>query len=715
MSVVYVSVAGQDSDEGTAQLPFRTLTRALQQAQPGSVVQLSPGTYQTGEQFPLRVPAGVTVAGVANQAAVITGGGSFGDYNVAVVLGDRSQVRELTLTNPQGSGIFTAEGAALIVNNRLMNCQQHGILILGNAHPFISKNTLVQNGVSGLSMGAQSKGEVRQNQFDQTGDGLAIHEQSAPLVISNQLRQNRCAIVITGSARPVLRKNQATASQESGLWVRDRAEPDIGQPQDLGYNQFEGKTYDIRNDAAAPLTTAGNRLNPIRVQGQVNYLPSEIPDESAIPAVLLGNVAPTPLPTTPPSNLPKGGLDPLAGVNLDSRFNDLVGHWSAPFVEALADKNLIKGFLDGTFQPDSQVTRAQFAALVAAAFPSAPATRSVVRFQDISPSFWAAPVIQKAQTQGFISGFPDGTFRPDAPLTRVQAIVALVSGLALGSGRSEALLVYGDRAQIPSYAIEPVAAATTRQLIVSYPDPSRLRPLVPITRAETTALVHQALVVADKTPRIQSPFILQANPTPSTFPDLPAQHWAKGFIEPLVQKGWLSGFRDGSFQPDAPMTRAQFAALLVGAFDPAPQRPALRFRDVPDTFWAAAVIQQAYRAQFISGFPDVTFDPNKPLTKLQALLALVSGLNLQAVAPPTEDAKARSLQFYADRADIPSYAMGAIASATQLGLVFNRPVLSELRPNRAASRAEVSAMVYQALVLGHKMPAVSSADQVSLS
>ncbi len=711
MSVVYVNVAGQDSDEGTVQFPFRTLTRALQQAQPGSIVQLAPGTYQEGEQFPLKVPAGVTVAGAAKQAVVINGGGRFGDYHVTIVLGDRAQIREVTLTNPQGSGVFTSEGAALIVNNRLINCQQHGALVAGNAHPFISKNELTGNGVTGLFMGAQTKGEVRQNQFDRTGNGLAIHEQSAPLVIGNQLTNNQCAVIITGSARPVLRKNQATGSQESGLWLKDRAEPDIGQPQDLGQNQFEGKTYDIRNEAATPLVTAGNRLNPIRVQGPVTYLPSEIPDESAIPAVLLGNVAPTPMPPT----VPKGDRDPLAGLSLESRFNDLVGHWSAPFVEALAERNLIKGFLDGTFQPDTQVTRAQFAALVAAAFPTMPAIRPSVRFQDVAAGFWAANAIQQAQTQGFISGFPDGTFRPDAPLTRVQAIVALVSGLALGSGRSESLLVYGDRAQIPSYAIEPVAAATERQMIVSYPDPARLRPLVPITRAETSALVHQALVAANKIPRIQSPFIGPANVASPNFTDLPSQHWAKAFIDPLVQKGWLSGFRDGSFQPDSPMTRAQFAALITGAFDPQPKRPAVRFRDVPDAFWANAVIQRAYRAQFLSGFPDLTFDPNQPLTKLQALLALVSGLNLQDVAPPTEQANARSLQFYADRDDIPSYAIGAISSATQLGLVFNRPVLAELRPNRAASRAEVSAMVYQALVLSRKMPAIRSADQVSLS
>lgn len=712
MSVVYVSPIGQDNDEGTAQFPFKTITRALKLARPGDVVQLAPGTYQAGEQFPLRVPAGVTVAGIAGQAAVIKGGGRFEGQgadvlNVTMVLGDRAQIREATLTNPQGSAVFTTEGAALIVNNRLVSSQQHGVWVMGQARPFIAKNEFLNNAIAGLSMGAQAKGEVRQNQFTRTGYGLTMGGQSAPLVIDNRITGSQCAVVVADSARPVLRNNQAIAALETGLWLKDRAAPDIGQPQDLGNNQFEGKTYDLRNDAATPVATAGNQINPVRTSGQILYLPSEIPDEVAIPPVLLGNVAPTPLPPEPP----KKDTDPLAGLSLESRFNDLVGHWAAPFVEALAEKDLVKGFLDGTFQPDSQITRAQFAALIAAAFPDVSATKPLVRFPDISTGFWAAQAIGQAQTQGFISGFPDGTFRPNAPLTRVQAIVALVNGLSLGRGRSESLLVYGDRAQIPSYAIEPVAAATERELVVSYPDPSQLRPLPPITRAEITALVHQSLVAVGRTAPIPSPFIAQADLALPYFTDLPAQHWAKAFIDPLVQKGWLSGFRDGTFQPDAPMTRAQFAALLVGAFNPPPQRLATRFRDVADNFWAADVIQQAYRARFISGFPDLTFDPNFPLTKLQAMLSLVSGLNLQSVSPPNVG---RSLSVYSDRAAIPSYATAAIATATQLGLVFNLPALSELRPSRAASRAEVSAMVYQALAIGDQMPALSAPEQVIL-
>jgi len=709
MAVLYVSPAGSDGDEGTAKFPFKTITRALQQAQPGSVIQLAPGLYQPNEDFPLQVPAGVTLTGDKAQLVTIQGGGTteggnVGRRNVALVLGDRAQVREVTITNPSGTGILTADGAALIVRNRLTGCQQHGMLAIGTAQPFLSENEFSDNGSTGLTMVDQVKGEIRQNRFIGSEEGLNLKAQSAPLVVNNQLNDNRCGILVAGFAQPVFRQNKAVDNQETGLWVKDRAQPDIGQSQDLGGNWFGGKTYDVRNDAISPLKTAGNRLNPVRAKGRIDYLPSEIPDDSAIPEVLLGNVEPVPFPDTP-TEVP----EPDEPLSLDSRFNDLVGHWSAPFVEALAEKDLVKGFLNGTFKPDDSVTRAQFAALLAAAFPDAEAIRPSRKFADVSASFWAARAIRQAQTRGFISGFPDGSFRPNAFLTRVQAIVALVNGLSLGDGRSETLLIYGDRDQIPSYAIEPTAAATERQMVVNYPDPYTLRPLVPATRAETTALVHQALVADNKTPRLASPFIPDTATADPNFSDLSARHWAKDYIDPLIEQGWLSGFRDGTFRPDAPMTRAQFAVLLVGAFDPPAKRPAVSFRDVPDSFWGADVIQQAYRAEFISGFPDLTFDPNQPLTKLQALLALVSGLDLTEAV----DVNVRSLRIYQDASDIPNYAEGAIAAATQLSLVFNHPVSTELRPNRTATRAEASAMVYQALVLAERMPAVASRYQVS--
>ncbi|PZV00292.1 MAG: hypothetical protein DCF32_17775 [Leptolyngbya sp.] len=157
----------------------------------------------------------------------------------------------------------------------------------------------------------------------------------------------------------------------------------------------------------------------------------------------------------------------------------------------------------------------------------------------------------------------------------------------------------------------------------------------------------------------------------------------------------MQGDDAGRFNPAQPMTRAQFAALVSRAFTPAPRRPAQLFRDVPAGYWGGSAIQTAYRGGFLSGFPDQTFGPENPLLRAQVWVALISGLALL----PNQPGNLRLLERYRDRATIPDYAVNAIAKATQLSLVVNVPDIAQLNPNRVASRADVCAAVYQALVL----------------
>ena len=74
-----------------------------------------------------------------------------------------------------------------------------------------------------------------------------------------------------------------------------------------------------------------------------------------------------------------------------------------------------------------------------------------------------------------------------------------------------------------------------------------------------------------------------------------AGNWAEPFITVLVQKDIIKGYPDGTFKPDQPITRAEFAALLNKAFDLQPIRAGRKFKDVPNNYWAAEVIQKAYR------------------------------------------------------------------------------------------------------------------------
>ena len=172
-------------------------------------------------------------------------------------------------------------------------------------------------------------------------------------------------------------------------------------------------------------------------------------------------------------------------------------------------------------------------------------------------------------------------------------------------------------------------------------------------------------------------------------------HWAKPFIEALASRGIISGFKDGTFRPNDPITRAQFAALLLKAFPKNNSRQYVTFVDVPKEHWAAAAIQKAYETEFLSGYPDKRFRPDDNIPRVQALVSLVNGLGIASTVPKLKVALA---EIYQDAGDIPGYATDAVAVATMAGMVINYPKLESLKPLFGATRAQVAAFIYQTLV-----------------
>jgi hypothetical protein len=389
------------------------------------------------------------------------------------------------------------------------------------------------------------------------------------------------------------------------------------------------------------------------------------------------------------------------------QFSDLASHWGEAFIQGLVSKGLIRGFPDGTFKPEASMTRAEYAAIIAKTFdlPRQRGTGTGV-FTDVTADFWAAAAISQAASMGFVSGFPDGTFRPQQNLTRVEALVSLVSGLGLTGGNPNLLLFYSDRASVPSYATQAIATATQRRLVVNYPQPEQLEPMRSITRAEVAALIYQALVATGRADAIASPYIVNPDAYNPSFSDI-QDHWAGDFIRPLASLNLVTGFVDGSFKPDASINRAQYAALVVKIFNPTSIRPVAQFNDIPADFWALPVITQAYSGGFLSGFPDQTFRPQTNLRRLELIASLVSGLSL-----PSADVKV--LEIYEDRDSIPAYAKSAVAAATQAGIIVNYPTPALLEPKRETTRAEAIAFMYQALMRTGRVSAINSPYIVSV-
>lgn len=242
----------------------------------------------------------------------------------------------------------------------------------------------------------------------------------------------------------------------------------------------------------------------------------------------------------------------------------------------------------------------------------------------------------------------------------------------------------------------PVPDRNGQTAIVPVPVPldSTLEPGTPTQTAETAQTPATQEAVPSQSP---------ASPAAPTFPDVPANYWAYPFITALTQRGDLSGFPDGTFRPNQPVTRAEFSAMIQDTFSQTKQQTPLSFPDVPGDYWAASAIDTAVQTGFLKGYPEGVFQPNQPIPIVQVLVALSNGLRLAPPATPDQ-----TVQLFRDRDQIPAYAIPATAAAAQSGLVVNYPNPDILSPNQPATRAQVAAMLYQALVATGQAEPISS-------
>jgi parallel beta-helix repeat protein len=491
-SIIYVNPqTGQDTNGAgtTAAKPYKTITYALNQAQSGTVIQLSPGTYNkdSGEQFPLLIKQGVTLRGddsSKGQSVLITGSGiyispTFARQNVAIRADNNTTITGITVTNPEnrGTGIWVESTNPTITNSTFTNSIRDGIFVTGTADPKIENNVFIQNKGNGVSVAKSASGEIRNNLFENTGFGLAIGGTSTPRVIENQIIKNKDGIYISESAKPVLRRNVIQNNTQDGIVATINAMPDLGTNDNQGGNLISKNTrYDLNNATKNnKILAIGNEIEAKRIFGQVDFVFAKAP--------------------------------PLSGGAV--AFKDVpTGYWAKTYIEALASKNIIAGFPDGSFRPDEPVTRAQFAAIVSKAFQ--PQTkRQSTQFPDVPSNFWAYQVIQSAYQSGFVSGYPDHTFRPQEQIPRVQALVSLANGLGLSADNQNIISFYTDASQIPQYATGSIAAATAKQLVVNYPTVKQLNPNRQATRADVAAFVYQAMVNAGRAKVIPSPYLVK--------------------------------------------------------------------------------------------------------------------------------------------------------------------------------------------------------------
>jgi len=107
-------------------------------------------------------------------------------------------------------------------------------------------------------------------------------------------------------------------------------------------------------------------------------------------------------------------------------FADLKGNWALAAINRMLTKGIVNGFPDHTFKPDEDVTRAQMAKIISLWHGLIPGWAPYKNFSDLASTHWAYSYISAAVNAGFFSGYPDGTFRPDEPVTKAQFVKLIV-------------------------------------------------------------------------------------------------------------------------------------------------------------------------------------------------------------------------------------------------------------------------------------------------
>lgn len=177
----------------------------------------------------------------------------------------------------------------------------------------------------------------------------------------------------------------------------------------------------------------------------------------------------------------------LAGPPEGYSLSDIAGHWAVDYINELVSLGAIAGYPDGSFRPDSSITRAEFATVLVKAFKLELTGGKVF---DDTAGHWARDSIAAASAVGIVSGYDDTNFGPDDLITREQMAVMIAKAAMLPPAGADA--EFADSGSISAWAREAMAAVVENGIMKGYPD-NTVRPNANATRAEAVTVIVQAL------------------------------------------------------------------------------------------------------------------------------------------------------------------------------------------------------------------------------
>lgn len=171
-------------------------------------------------------------------------------------------------------------------------------------------------------------------------------------------------------------------------------------------------------------------------------------------------------------------------------FSDITGHWAESKINQAVKLGFVSGYQDGTFKPDKTVTRAEFATLLNNAMKNEKTVS--INMTDVKKSDWFYNQVQKSVAVGFFSGYENNTFRPNNPITRQEVAKVISGAITTGCIDGDGATRLKDYSTIQDWAKPSVNTAYNKGYIMGYPNRLYL-PVKALTRAEAVKIIYEIL------------------------------------------------------------------------------------------------------------------------------------------------------------------------------------------------------------------------------
>jgi Lysophospholipase L1 and related esterases len=166
---------------------------------------------------------------------------------------------------------------------------------------------------------------------------------------------------------------------------------------------------------------------------------------------------------------------------------DIVGHWAEKNIKSYMEKGIIKGYSDGSFQPNHAVTRAEFVTIINRFFRLT--AKADIQFIDVPENAWYKTELETAVKEGYVADNKGVSFRADEPVTRQEAAVIIAKKMSFDlSEVGDEAAQFQDGGDIPSWSLSSVNALLRNDILKGYPDGS-LGCQRNLTRAEVLTLL----------------------------------------------------------------------------------------------------------------------------------------------------------------------------------------------------------------------------------